>query len=134
MTDAKTLPEGFLWGTATGAFTQAFTLTCGSQDPSFTASFQIEGSLTKDGRGPSIWDGFASTPGKTLDGKDGSIATDSYNRWREDLELLKQYKVNGLSSLPHAAHTCQYLTRGFKRTASPWHGRVSFRLAAATTL
>ncbi|KAH7096805.1 beta-glucosidase 1B [Auriculariales sp. MPI-PUGE-AT-0066] len=75
MSNNRTLPEGFLWGTA-------------------TASFQIEGSLDVDGRGPSIWDGFSATPGKTADGKDGSVATDSYNRWREDLALLKQYGVN----------------------------------------
>ena len=57
------------------------------------ASFQIEGSANKDGRGKSIWDDFAKIPGKTLDGRDGDVATDSYNRWREDLDLLKQYGV-----------------------------------------
>ena len=55
------------------------------------ASFQIEGSLDKDGRGKSIWDDFARLPGKTLDGKGGEVATDSYNRWQEDVALLKQY-------------------------------------------
>ena len=30
-------------------------------------------------------------PGKTLDGKNGDVATDSYRRWREDLALLKKY-------------------------------------------
>ena len=32
-------------------------------------------------------------PGKTLDGRDGDVATDSYNRWQEDLDLLVQYGV-----------------------------------------
>lgn len=59
----------------------------------FVASFQVEGSVNEDGRGPSIWDEFARTPGKTLDGRDGDVATDSYRLWREDIALLKKYNV-----------------------------------------
>lgn len=58
-----------------------------------TASFQIEGSVDVDGRGKSIWDDFSRTPGKTLDGKNGDVATDSYRLWREDIALLKQYGI-----------------------------------------
>ncbi|KAJ8091055.1 Beta-glucosidase 1B [Marasmius tenuissimus] len=72
--EVKKLPKGFLWGFA-------------------TASFQIEGSTDVDGRGPSIWDEFSRTPGKVLDGRNGDVATDSYVRWKEDLDLLKQYGV-----------------------------------------
>ena len=57
------------------------------------ASFQIEGSTDADGRGKSIWDDFSRQPGKTLDGRNGDVATDSYNRWREDIELLSAYGV-----------------------------------------
>lgn len=32
-------------------------------------------------------------PGKTLDGRDGDVATDSYARWKEDLDLLVSYGV-----------------------------------------
>jgi len=32
-------------------------------------------------------------PGKTLDGKDGSVATDSYRLWKEDIALLADYGV-----------------------------------------
>ncbi|KAF7792028.1 hypothetical protein EIP86_003055 [Pleurotus ostreatoroseus] len=71
---SKKLPKDFLWGFA-------------------TASFQIEGSTDADGRGKSIWDDFSRQPGKTLDGRNGDVATDSYNRWREDLDLLVQYGV-----------------------------------------
>ena len=42
----RTFPAGFLWGTA-------------------TAAYQVEGAFTEDGRGPSIWDTFTHTPGKT---------------------------------------------------------------------
>ena len=60
--DAQT----FLWGTA-------------------TASYQVEGATTADGRVPSIWDTFAALPGTIRDGKDGSVACDSYHRLDEDL-------------------------------------------------
>ncbi|CCL99376.1 uncharacterized protein FIBRA_01394 [Fibroporia radiculosa] len=60
---------------------------------SFAASFQIEGSTNVDGRGKSIWDDFAKQPGKTLDGRDGDVATDSYRLWKEDLDLLSSYGV-----------------------------------------
>jgi hypothetical protein len=57
------------------------------------ASFQVEGSTDVDGRGKSIWDDFSRLPGKTLDGKNGDVATDSYKRWKEDIALLHQYGV-----------------------------------------
>lgn len=58
------------------------------------AAYQIEGSLHADGRGKSIWDDFARTPGKTRDGGTGDTAADSYRRYKEDVALLKQYGVN----------------------------------------
>ena len=39
----RAFPAGFLWGTA-------------------TAAYQIEGAVSADGRGPSIWDSFTHTP------------------------------------------------------------------------
>ena len=59
----------------------------------YPASFQIEGSTDVGGRGKSIWDDFSKIPGKTLDGRDGDVATDSFNRWKEDLDLLVSYGV-----------------------------------------
>jgi beta-glucosidase len=70
MTDNR-FPEGFLWGTA-------------------TAAYQIEGAAFQDGRGPSIWDTFSHTPGKTLNGETGDISCDHYNRWREDVKLIQE--------------------------------------------
>ncbi|KAI0310299.1 glycoside hydrolase superfamily [Amylostereum chailletii] len=58
-----------------------------------TASYQIEGSPTADGRLPSIWDTFSHLPGKTIDGSTGDVATDSYRLWEEDIALLKSYGV-----------------------------------------
>ena len=42
---------------------------------------------------PSIWDTFSKVPGTTRDGANGDVATYSYNRWKEDIALLKQYGV-----------------------------------------
>ena len=91
----KTLPPDFLWGFATGSFARRPSPFLHRSQSTFTfsASFQIEGSTTTDGRGKSIWDDFSKIPGKTLDGKDGDLATDSYRRWREDIRLLAHYGV-----------------------------------------
>ena len=70
-----TFPQDFVFGTA-------------------TASYQIEGAANEDGRCPSIWDTFSHTPGATLAGDTGDVATDSYHRWREDLALLKDLGVD----------------------------------------
>jgi beta-glucosidase len=53
-----------------------------------TAAYQIEGATAEDGRGASIWDTFAARPGATRDGKDGSVACDSYHRFEEDVDLV----------------------------------------------
>ncbi|KAJ5579561.1 uncharacterized protein N7459_005546 [Penicillium hispanicum] len=66
----STLPSDFLWGFA-------------------TASYQIEGAVNEDGRGPSIWDAFCKIPGKIAGGSSGEIACDSYHRTHEDIALLK---------------------------------------------
>ena len=63
-------PKGFLWGAA-------------------SASYQIEGGVKEGGRGESVWDAFSHTPGKVKNGDTGDRAADSYHRWREDVQLLK---------------------------------------------
>ncbi|TQS43942.1 GH1 family beta-glucosidase [Cryptosporangium phraense] len=57
---------------------------------SATASYQIEGAVHEDGRGPSIWDTFSHTPGKVLDGDTGDVADDHYHRLDEDLDLMAE--------------------------------------------
>jgi beta-glucosidase len=59
-----------------------------------TAAAQIEGAATKDGRGKSIWDRLAETPGKVLDGSNPYDATRSYDFYKEDVALMKSYGVN----------------------------------------
>jgi beta-glucosidase len=65
----RRFPTGFVWGASTSAY-------------------QIEGAVDEDGRGRSIWDTFAHTPGKVHRGDTGDIACDSYHRLDEDLRLL----------------------------------------------
>jgi beta-glucosidase len=59
-----------------------------------TASHQIEGSLSADGRLPSVWDDVAKVPGKVADGSDGNSAIDSYNLYPEDVKCLQEYGAN----------------------------------------
>jgi beta-glucosidase len=57
---------------------------------SATAAYQVEGAYQEDGRGPSIWDTFSHTPGKTLDGDTGDVADDHYHRVEADLDLMQR--------------------------------------------
>ena len=71
---ARTFPDGFLWGSA-------------------TASYQVEGAVNEDGRGPSVWDTFSHTPGKTVKGATGDVADDHYHRYKDDVQLMKSLGV-----------------------------------------
>ena len=57
---------------------------------SATASYQIEGAVREDGRGPSIWDTFSHTPGRVVNGDTGDVADDHYHRLDADLDLMKR--------------------------------------------
>jgi beta-glucosidase len=61
---------------------------------SATASYQIEGAVNDGGRGPSIWDTFSHTPGKVLNGDNGDVACDSYHRYEEDIEIMKDLGID----------------------------------------
>ena len=65
-------PKGFLWGSA-------------------TAAYQVEGAWNIDGRGESIWDRFAHTPGKVKNNANGDLACDLMGR-------------DGLASRKNEAH------------------------------
>jgi beta-glucosidase len=57
------------------------------------AAAQIEGAASDDGRGESIWDVFAEKRGKVLNNDSPKIASDFYNRYREDILLIKQLNI-----------------------------------------
>ena len=59
-----------------------------------TSSYQIEGAVDADGRGPSIWDTLCARPGAVKDGSDGSVACDHYHRLDADLDLVASLGVS----------------------------------------
>lgn len=67
-------PADFAWGVA-------------------SASYQIEGSPTADGKGPSVWDMFCRKPGTIWGGQNGDVACDGYRRWREDVRLMAELGI-----------------------------------------
>lgn len=71
---ANDFPADFLWGVA-------------------TASYQVEGAVHADGRGPSIWDTFSRGPGNVTHGHTGDVSVDQYHRYREDVVLMKALGV-----------------------------------------
>jgi len=73
-TAGQGFPIGFMWGSA-------------------TASYQVEGAVNEDGRGPSIWDTFSHTPGKVVENATGDVADDHYHRYKEDIQLMKSLGV-----------------------------------------
>jgi beta-glucosidase len=58
-----------------------------------TAALQIEGACDADGKGQSIWDTFSERKGKILNGDKPSNACDFYNRYREDVDLVKKLNI-----------------------------------------
>lgn len=71
----RSFPEGFRWGVATSAY-------------------QIEGAWDEDGKGVSIWDTFAHTPGKVKNDENADVANDHYHRYPEDVALMKEIGAN----------------------------------------
>lgn len=69
-------PEDFMWGAA-------------------TSSYQIEGAVAEDGRGPSIWDTFSHTPGKVHNGDTGDVACDHYHMYRQDVAIMRGLGLKG---------------------------------------
>ncbi|MCU1299711.1 MAG: Beta-glucosidase, partial [Acidobacteriaceae bacterium] len=72
---AISFPKNFSWGTS-------------------TAAYQIEGAWKEDGRGESIWDRFAHTPGKIKNSDTGDMACDHYHRCMDDVGLMRELNLN----------------------------------------
>jgi beta-glucosidase len=71
-------PPKFLWGTT-------------------TAAYQIEGAVQADGRGPSVWDTFSHTPGRTFEGETGDVSDDEYHLYPHDIALMERLGVQAYS-------------------------------------
>jgi len=72
---SRSFPDGFYWGVA-------------------TSSYQIEGAWDEDGKGPSIWDTYAHTPGNIANDDTGDVANDHYHRYRDDVAIMKSLGAN----------------------------------------
>ena len=67
-------PSSFAWGTS-------------------TAAYQIEGGWLDSGKGLSIWDAFAHTPGRVKDSATGDVAAEHLRRFRQDVKLMAQMSL-----------------------------------------
>ena len=76
--------KDFLWGVA-------------------TASYELEGGASADGRGESIWDRFSHPPGSIRDGNTGDVACDHYGRFAEDVAMMKEI---GLKAYRFSIYPC----------------------------
>jgi len=59
-----------------------------------TSSYQIEGAWDKDGKGESIWDRFCHQKGNVLNGETGDEACNHYNRFKDDIALMKELNLD----------------------------------------
>ena len=59
-----------------------------------TASYQIEGAVQEDGRGPSIWDRYCRQIGRIANGDRGDIACDHYHRYAEDIDQMRTLGIS----------------------------------------
>ncbi|XP_051152495.1 beta-glucosidase 24-like [Andrographis paniculata] len=84
-------PPGFLWGAATSAY-------------------QIEGAYAHAGKSLSYWDSVTlNTPGRIKGGANGCVAIDHYNRFREDVALMKRL---GIDTYRFSISWCRILPGG----------------------
>ena len=58
-----------------------------------TAAYQIEGAVSVDGKGESIWDIFTKKKNKIFDKHTGDVACDFYNKYAQDIYLVYQLKI-----------------------------------------
>ncbi|KAK6148516.1 hypothetical protein DH2020_019428 [Rehmannia glutinosa] len=65
-------PKDFVFGSGTGAY-------------------QVEGAALECGKSVGVWDDFTlRTPGRILDGSNGNVACDTYNKFKEDIKMMKK--------------------------------------------
>ncbi|XP_051126915.1 beta-glucosidase 24-like [Andrographis paniculata] len=84
-------PPGFLWGAATSAY-------------------QIEGAYAHAGKSLSYWDSVTlNTPGRIKGGANGCVAIDHYNRFQEDVALMKRL---GIDTYRFSISWCRILPGG----------------------
>ncbi|MGW9628020.1 glycoside hydrolase family 1 protein [Microbacterium sp. NPDC055521] len=109
---ARALPEGFVLGTA-------------------TAAAQIEGATTAGDRTPSVWDRFASDPGRIIDGSDTSRTADHYHRYAEDIGLMRELGADAYRFSFSWTRVQPGGSGGLSREGADFYDRLLDRLHAA---
>ena len=61
-----------------------------------TAAFQNEGAHDAEGKGISVWDVFSEKKGKIFEGHHARTSCDFYNRYQEDILLIKNLNIPNL--------------------------------------
>ncbi|RVW93574.1 Beta-glucosidase 12 [Vitis vinifera] len=65
-----------------------------------SSSYQYEGAVKEDGKGPSISDTFSHKyPGRLIDGSNGDVADDFYHCYKEDVYLMKELGIDAFRFL-----------------------------------
>lgn len=67
---SSAFPRGFIWGAG-------------------SSSYQVEGAVNADGRGPSVWDTLCTRAGVIAGGHTGDVACDHYHRFKDDVAMMK---------------------------------------------
>ncbi|RAH46907.1 glycoside hydrolase family 1 protein [Aspergillus brunneoviolaceus CBS 621.78] len=76
--DSWSFPKGFWWGVT-------------------SASYQVEGAVKADGRGPSIWDAFTHRAMNVADNQTGDVAINQYYTYKEDIQRIAAMGVKAYS-------------------------------------
>ncbi|XP_034702936.1 beta-glucosidase 12-like [Vitis riparia] len=75
-----------------------------------SSSYQYEGAVKEDGKGPSISDTFSHKyPGRIIDGSNGDIAEDFYHHYKEDVHIMKEL---GMDAFRFSISWSRVLPRG----------------------
>ncbi|CAK40571.1 CAZyme family GH1 [Aspergillus niger] len=76
--ESWSFPKGFWWGVS-------------------SASYQVEGAVKADGRGPSLWDAFTHRAMSVADNQTGDVAINQYYMYKQDIQRIAAMGVPAYS-------------------------------------
>ncbi|KAL2481860.1 Beta-glucosidase 17 [Abeliophyllum distichum] len=97
-----------------------------------SSAYQIEGGWDAGNKGLSVWDVFTQkTPGGIVDGSNGCVAVDHYNKFRGDVALMKKVGLNLTDFQFHGVESCQeeeYVLAYAKKEFNEYGGFLSDKI------